>query len=96
MGAGCVVSWSPAVGSVYALWQSKDILFRLTGILKVGMQVNGCLSLCIGHMMDWPPVQSVPGILPYDSWDRLQLCEPCASLVDSYEMLITLMIVLLL
>lgn len=36
MGAGCVVGWSPAVGSVYALWQSKDILFRLTGDSKSG------------------------------------------------------------
>uniref|UniRef100_A0A3B4GB83 Leucine rich adaptor protein 1 n=1 Tax=Pundamilia nyererei TaxID=303518 RepID=A0A3B4GB83_9CICH len=37
----------------------------------VNVRVNGCLSLCVSPATDWRPVQGVPCLSPYDSWDRL-------------------------
>ncbi len=54
---------------------SKDMQARLIGVSKLSLGVNvsvrGCLSMC-GPAMDWRPVQGVPRLSPYASWDRLQ------------------------
>ncbi len=49
---------------------------RLIGDSKlpigVNVSVSGCLSLYVGPVTDWRPVQGVPCRSPSASWDRLQ------------------------
>ena len=44
---------------------------RLIGYSKltigVTVSVNGCLSLCVGPVIDWRPVQGVPRLSPNDA-----------------------------
>lgn len=61
--------WLCLHGLSPSLPQSKYMHVRLTCNYKVLLVVNGCLSLC----SDWKPVQGIPCILPYDSWDWLLL-----------------------
>ncbi len=72
--------WGPLVSS-----QSKDMQVRLIGDSKlpvgvkpklpvdVNVSVSACLSLYVGPVTDWQPVQVVPRRLPNANWDRLQL-----------------------
>uniref|UniRef100_A0A669DI84 procollagen-proline 3-dioxygenase n=1 Tax=Oreochromis niloticus TaxID=8128 RepID=A0A669DI84_ORENI len=56
-----------------ALWFTLDPAHeekvRKTDVTR---RVNGCLSLYVGPATDWRPVQGVPRLSLYDSWDRLQ------------------------
>ncbi len=69
------------VFSMYSgfLPQSKDMQVRLIGNYKlpvgVNVSVSGCLSLYVGPVTDWRPVQGVPRCSPNASWDWLQ--HPC-------------------
>ena len=49
---------------------------RLIGDSKlpvgVNVSVSGCLSLYVGPVIDWRPVQGVPRLSPNASWDWLQ------------------------
>ncbi len=56
--------------------QSKDMQVRLLGDSKlpvyVNVSVSDCLSLYVGPVTDWRPVQDVPRCSPNASWDWLQ------------------------
>ncbi len=59
-----------SVGTLASSNNPKDMQVRLTGDSKLAVGVNvsvsGCLSLYVGPVTDWQPVQGVP------SWDQLQ------------------------
>ncbi len=65
----CLRGFSPGF-----LPQSKDMQVRLTGDSKlpVGVNVSGSLSLYVGNVTDWRPVQGVPCLSLNDSSDQLQ------------------------
>ena len=54
--------------------RSKDMHDGLIGNFKlpVGVNVSGCLSLCVNPVMNWRLVQGVPRLLSNVSWDRLR------------------------
>ncbi len=47
-------------------------LKTLHGDSKLPIGVNGCLSIYVGPVTDWQPVQGVPRLSPNTSWDRSQ------------------------
>uniref|UniRef100_A0A3Q0RTY6 Glucagon / GIP / secretin / VIP family domain-containing protein n=1 Tax=Amphilophus citrinellus TaxID=61819 RepID=A0A3Q0RTY6_AMPCI len=54
-----------------SMLQGKRSLISESKLLTGG-SVNGCLSLCVGPVTGWRPVQGVPRLSPYNSWERLQ------------------------
>lgn len=52
------------------LLQSKDVLVVRLDVSSKGVEVNGCLSLCVSHAADW--WLGVSCLSPYDCWNRLE------------------------
>lgn len=54
--------------------QPKDMLLRWTDQSKLTIResVGGCLSLCVGTAIGWPPIPGGPCLLPIDSSGRPQ------------------------
>ncbi len=69
------------MGFLRVLRLPPTVQVRLIGDSKlpigVNVSVSCCLSLYVGPVIDWQPVQGVPRLSPTASWDRLQHpCEP--------------------
>ncbi len=66
-----------------------DMQIRLIGDSKlpvgVNVSVSSCMSLYVGPVTDWRPVQGVPSCSPNGSWDQLQ--HPHDPVEDKVQMM---------
>lgn len=62
--------WRLRVLAVSACLCSLQVVFQLQ--LATGVSVDGCLSLCGGHVIDWQRLQGVTMPSAQVSWARLE------------------------